>query len=88
MRRRVQNKARAIDVVTNASLRTVSRTRCNTQCCFAEPGSHQTTASLAVPVLRSGVKNAAPRPEHNYLKSPQKRWIRLQASSRSVVLVA
>jgi hypothetical protein len=32
--------------------------------CAAEPGSYQTPASVTVPALRSGMKNAAPRPGH------------------------
>src|SRR3981189_2559256 len=55
-KRRVHNKAPVFDVVKRSSLRIVSRTRCNTKRCFAEPGPRQATASLAIPVPRSGVR--------------------------------
>src|SRR5258707_7473118 len=35
------------------------------QRCFAEPGPYQAPAFVTVPALRSGMKNAAPRPGHH-----------------------
>jgi hypothetical protein len=32
--------------------------------CAAEPGPLRSTAFVTIPVLRSGMKNAAPRPGH------------------------
>src|SRR5207237_5297369 len=44
------------------------RARCSAELfakrCFAEPGPHRTPAPVTVPALRSGMKNAAPRPGH------------------------
>src|SRR4051794_12687772 len=38
--------------------------------CAAEPGPPRTPASGTVPALRSGMKNAAPRPGHEFATPP------------------
>src|SRR5579864_3818804 len=43
------------------------RMLCGTKCCTADPGSMAHTVTVMVPVLRSSVKNAAPRPGHGAL---------------------
>jgi hypothetical protein len=35
--------------------------------CAAEPGPYQSVVFVTVPALRSGMKNAAPRPGHEHL---------------------
>src|ERR1700680_2001990 len=59
--------------LTNLQRRhSVPRTRRSAQRCAAEPGSIVQLALLWVPVLRSSVKHAAPRPGHEgNMLSPQ-----------------